>query len=72
MSSVKDFIPLRPGARPEDAPLVGWESYDPSAAIEVLRSFLEQDAEEHRRAFEFLKEALNEGRPAGQEMFPGT
>ena len=70
MRTVKPRLTLRPGANPADAPIVGLDDYDPEAAIEVLRSFREQDAEEHRKTLEFLIEALNEGRPEGSKIFP--
>jgi myo-inositol catabolism protein IolC len=70
MSKVRELPKLRPGKRFEDAPLIGLETYDPEAVIELLDSFLEQDAEEHRKTLEFLIEALNEGRPEGQKIFP--
>lgn len=71
MSTVRELPRLRPGARFEDAPLLGLETYDPEAAIEFIRSLLEEgDVEEQRATFEFLKEALNAGRPQGQKVFP--
>lgn len=70
MSTVKPRVTLRPGANPADAPLVGLETYDPEAAIAVLQSFLEQDADEHRATLEFLMDALDEGRPEGLKIFP--
>jgi hypothetical protein len=57
-------------ASAEDAPLLGLETYDPALAIEMLQSFLEEDAEENRQTLEFLMEALNEGRPEDQKIFP--
>ena len=70
MSTVKPRVTLRPGGNPEAAPLIGLETYDPEAIIELLRSFREQDPEEHRATMEFLIEALNESRPEGFKMFP--
>ena len=70
MSTVKSRVTLRPGGNPEAAPLIGLETYDPEAIIELLRSFREQDPEEHRATMEFLIEALNESRPEGFKMFP--
>ena len=71
MSTVKPRITLRPGGNPEAAPILGLETYDPGAAIELLRSLREEgDAEEQRATLEFLIEALNESRPEGLEMFP--
>ncbi len=70
MSTVKPRVTLRPGGDPEAAPLIGLETYDPEAAIAVLKSFLEQDADEHRAMLEFLMDALDEGRPEGLKIFP--
>ena len=70
MGKLQELPKLRPGKRFEDAPLIGLETYDPDAAIELLQSFLEQDAEEHCRTLEYLMEALDEGRPEGQKLFP--
>jgi hypothetical protein len=70
VSTVKPRVTLRPGGNPEAAPLIGLETYDPEAIIELLRSFREQDPEEHRATMEFLIEALNESRPEGFKMFP--
>ncbi len=69
MSTVKPRVSLRPGANPPNAPLVNLETSDPDAVIE-LRSFREEDPEEHRRTLEFLIEALNEGRPEGRKILP--
>jgi hypothetical protein len=69
MGKVREMPRLRPGARFEDAPLIGLETYDPDAAIEFLRSLMEQDPEEHRRTLAFLKQALDENRPPGQKLF---
>ena len=46
--------------------------FDPEAAIAVLQSFYEGDAEEQRETFEYLKRALNEDRASGGErlLFP--
>ena len=71
MSTVRPRVTLRPGGNPEAAPLIGLETYDPEAAIALLRSLREEgDAEEHRATMEFLIQALNESRPEGQKMFP--
>jgi hypothetical protein len=71
MSAVKPRVTLRPGANPANAPLIGLETYDPEAAIELLRSLREEgDAEEQRETLEFLKQALNESRPKGFGVFP--
>jgi len=70
MSTVKPRVTLRPGGDPAYAPLVNLETYDPDAIVELLRSFREEDSEEHRRTLEFLIEALNGGRPEGRKMFP--
>jgi hypothetical protein len=71
MSTVKPRVTLRPGGNPEAVPLIGLETYDPEAAIAVLESFLEQDAEEHRATLEFLMDAIDEDRPEGLKIFPG-
>ena len=71
MEKVRDMPRLKPDARFEDAPLLGLETYDPEAAIELIRSLREEgDVEEQRATFEFLKEALNAARPEGQKVFP--
>jgi hypothetical protein len=71
MSTVKPRLTLRPGGNPANAPIVGLETYDPEAAIELLRQLREEgDAEEQRETLEFLKQALNESRPKGFGMFP--
>jgi hypothetical protein len=71
MSKVRELPKLRPGKRFEDAPLIGLETYDPEAAIAFLRSLREEgDAEEQRAELEFLMQALDEGRPEGQKLFP--
>lgn len=71
MSTVKPRLTLRPGGKPEAAPLIGLETYDPEAAIEILRKLREEgDAEEQRATLEFLKQALNESRPKGFGVFP--
>ncbi len=69
MSQVKSRVSLKPGADPARAPLVGLETYDPEAVVEVLRSFREGEAEEQRETLEYLMKALNEGRPEGQKIF---
>jgi hypothetical protein len=71
ISTVKPRVTLRPGGNPEAVPLIGLETYDPEAAIAVLESFLEQDAEEHRATLEFLMDAIDEDRPEGLKIFPG-
>jgi hypothetical protein len=70
MSTVRDRVTLRPGARAEDAPLVGLETYDAALAVELLQSLRAGDAEEQRATLEFLMQALDEGRPEGQKLFP--
>ncbi len=40
------------------------------AAIAVLRSFREGDAEEQRETGEYLLRALDEDRPAHRKLFP--
>ena len=51
-------------------PLIGLETYDPEAAIAVLKSILEQDAEEHRATLQFLMDAIDEDRPEGLKIVP--
>jgi hypothetical protein len=46
------------------------ESYDPSAAIELLQSLREGDADEQRATLEYLMQALDEGRSEGFKIFP--
>jgi hypothetical protein len=71
MSTVKPRLTLRPGGNPANAPIVGLETYDPEAVIELLRQLREEgDAEEQRETLEFLKQAFNEGRPKGFGVFP--
>jgi hypothetical protein len=71
MSTVKPRVTLRPGGNPEAAPLIGLETYDPEAVIELLRTLREEgDPEEQRETLEFLKQALNESRPKGLGVFP--
>ena len=70
MSAAKPRVSLRPGGNPANAPLIGLEPYDPEAAIVLLQTFLQQDADEHRATLEFLMDALNEGRPEGLKIFP--
>ena len=71
MSTVKPRVTLRPGDDPEAAPLIGLETYDPEAAIDVLRRLREEgDVEEQRATLEFLKQTLNESRPKGFGVFP--
>lgn len=70
MRAVKHPRPMVNGPETAAAPLIGLETYDPEAAIAVLESFLEQDADEHRAALELLMEALDEDRPEGLKIFP--
>jgi hypothetical protein len=71
MSTEKLRVTLRPGGNPANAPLIGLETYDPEAAIEVLCRLREEgDADEQRATLEFLKQALNESRPKGFGVFP--
>ena len=37
--------------------------------IQVLDSFLEEDAEEQRETWEYLKRVLDEDRPEGRKLF---
>ena len=71
MRDVKGPRPLVNGPDTAAAPLIGLESYDPSAAIELLQSLREGDADEQRATLEYLMQALDEGRPEGLKIFPG-
>ncbi|MGH2615904.1 MAG: hypothetical protein ACRDJC_11735 [Thermomicrobiales bacterium] len=71
MARVRELATLRPGGNPANAPLIGLETYDPEAIIKLLRSIREDgDVEEQRVTLKFLMQALNEGRPEGQKIFP--
>ena len=70
MRNVKGPRPLVNGPDTAAAPLIGLETYDPSAAIELLQSLREGDADEQRATLEFLMQALNEGRSEGLKIFP--
>ncbi len=39
-------------------------------AIQVLESLDDEDPEEQRRAWEWMRDALNEGRPEGYKIYP--
>ncbi len=39
-------------------------------AIRVLESLDDEDPEEQRRAWEWMRDALNEGRPEGYKIYP--
>jgi hypothetical protein len=71
MRDVKAPRPLVNGPDTAAAPLIGLESYDPSAAIELFQSLREGDADEQRATLEYLMQALDEGRPEGLKIFPG-
>src|SRR5689334_4148319 len=43
---------------------------DRDAAIGVLREFLQGDEEEQRHTWQYLKEALDELRPEGEDLIP--
>jgi hypothetical protein len=62
--------PLVNGPGTAAAPLIGLETYDPSAAIELLQSLREGDADEQRATLEYLMQALDEGRSEGLKIFP--
>ena len=70
MSALEQPRPIVNGPETATVPLIGLETYDPEAAIAVLESFLEQDADKHRAALEFLMEALDAERPEGLKIFP--
>jgi hypothetical protein len=52
------------------APLIGLETYDPSAAIELFHSLREGDVDEQRATLEYLMQALDEGRSESLKIFP--
>jgi len=70
MRNVKGPRPLVNGLDTAAAPLIGLETYDPSAAIELLQSLREGDADEQRATLEYLMQALDEGRSEGLKIFP--
>ena len=70
MRNVQATRPTANGPETAAAPLIGLETYDPEAAIEVLRSLREGDVDEQREVLEFLIQALDEGRPEGLRLFP--
>lgn len=45
---------------------------DASAITELMQKLLEGDDAEQRETFEFLRTALDEGRPPGYKLFPRT
>ena len=45
------------------------QPYDPQAAAAVLRSFLEQDEQEHRETLELLMRVVDEDRPGQRRVF---
>jgi hypothetical protein len=69
MRNVKGPSPLVNGPDTAAAPLIGLETYDPSAAIELLQSLREGNADEQRATLEYLMQALDQGRPEGQRVF---
>ena len=70
MRNVKGPSPLVNGPATAAAPLIGLETYDPSAAIELLQSLRDGDVDEQRATLEHLMQALDEGRPEGLKIFP--
>ena len=43
---------------------------DPAALQRLLDQWMQEDEAEQREAFEFLRKALDEGRPEGYKLFP--
>lgn len=43
---------------------------DPAALQRLLDQWMQEDEVEQREAFEFLRKALDESRPAGYKLFP--
>ncbi len=67
------FPPTGPGSRgliPRTAKDIDWSDWDPRPAIEALNRFMEEDEEEQRETWEYLKKALDEDRPEGAKLFP--
>ena len=70
MRNVNGPRPLVNGPDTAAAPLIGLETYDPSAVIELFHSLREGDANEQRATLEYLMQALDEGRSEGLKIFP--
>lgn len=43
---------------------------DPGALSRLLSAWMEEDEDEQRATFEFLRRALDENRPPGYKLFP--
>jgi len=59
--SVKPQRDLPPSGRP-----------DPAALGRLLQEWMQEDAQEQRETFEFLRRALDEHRPEGYKLFPSA
>ena len=70
MRNVKGPSPLVNGLDTAAAPLIGLETYDPSAAIGFLQALREGNADEQRATLQYLMQTLDEGRPEGLKIFP--
>jgi len=66
-------MPKNPPAQPAQTPDAVSSSHprqDPQAVIRVLRSWCEDDPDEQRETWEFLRRALDEDRLSDRKLFP--
>lgn len=66
----------RPGRRrsssaliPADAQPAVRRSADPAALAKLFDEWMQQDVAEQKQTFDYLRQALDEGRPAGYKLF---
>ena len=64
--------PLAEGAELQDESVAGMElpATDAESAIALLQSWCDEDAQEQRETWEFLKTALDEDRLSDRKLFP--